>query len=180
MTSARQSGVAGSILVSDAGDTGTSTATDDSGTAGGSGGTGASATAADSTVSSCGHAGVADPTLTRDEAVGVAELFKVLGDPTRVLILRTLSDAGELCVHHLAEAVGMSQSSVSHHLRLLRATALVRGRRVGREVYYRPDDEHVEQLIDICAEHIVHAGGGADPRRTGVDPRDPARGDTRV
>lgn len=105
----------------------------------------------------CRHAAVPAPTLTRDQADRVAELFKVLGDPTRVLILRTLADTGEICVRHLAEAVGMSQSSVSHHLRLLRAAALVRGRRVGREVYYRPDDEHVVQLIAICVDHVAHA-----------------------
>ena len=77
----------------------------------------------------------------------------------------------ELCVRHLAEAVGMSQSSVSHHLRLLRATALVRARRVGREVYYRPDDEHVAQLIAICADHVNHAGGRREaPRAAGGAP----------
>ncbi len=115
----------------------------------------------------CHHDAVPDPTVTRDQAERVADLFKVLGDPTRVLILRTLADAGEVCVRHLAEAVGTSQSSVSHHLRLLRATSLVRTRRVGREVYYRPDDEHVVQLIAICADHVAHAAlAAASPAGT--------------
>jgi DNA-binding transcriptional ArsR family regulator len=94
--------------------------------------------------------------LTRDEAVAVADLFKILGDPTRVLIMHTLTQTGELCVHHLAEAVDMSPSSVSHHLRLLRSFGLIRARRAGREVYYRPDDAHVEQLLGVCLEHVRH------------------------
>jgi DNA-binding transcriptional ArsR family regulator len=97
--------------------------------------------------------------IDRDEAERIAELFKVLGDPTRVLILQALVTQGELCVHQLAEAVAMSQSSVSHHLRLLRTSGLIRARRRGREVHYRPDDDHVEQLIGVCAEHIGHGQG---------------------
>jgi DNA-binding transcriptional ArsR family regulator len=101
--------------------------------------------------------------LSRDEAVAVADLFKILGDPTRVLIMHTLTQTGELCVHHLAEAVDMSPSSVSHHLRLLRSFGLIRARRAGREVYYRPDDAHVEQLLGVCLEHVRHRlpGGSA-------------------
>jgi DNA-binding transcriptional ArsR family regulator len=105
--------------------------------------------------------------LDRDEAEQVADVFKVLGDPTRVLILQALVTGGELCVHELAEAVSMSQSSVSHHRRLLRTYGLIRARRAGREVYYRPDDDHVAQLIGVCAEHITHARGTAPaPRGT--------------
>lgn len=98
--------------------------------------------------------------LDRGDAERVADLFKVLGDPTRVLILQALIQGGELCVHQLADAVGMSQSSVSHHLRLLRTSGLIRARRSGREVYYRPDDDHVEQLIGVCVEHVAHDRGG--------------------
>ncbi|GAB4255005.1 MAG: hypothetical protein Kow00129_15930 [Thermoleophilia bacterium] len=110
--------------------------------------------------------------LDREDATQVAELFKVLGDPTRVLILQALIRNKELCVRHLAETVEMSQSAVSHHLRVLRTARLIRFRREGREVYYRPDDEHVEQLILVCSEHIRHesAGGGADgAAETGLD-----------
>ncbi len=96
----------------------------------------------------------------REDAEGIADLFKILGDPTRVLIVQTLIAAGELCVGDLASRVGMSQSAVSHHLRLLRNFALIRFRRQGREVLYRPDDSHVEQLIGVCAEHIAHRRGG--------------------
>ena len=98
--------------------------------------------------------------LDRDEAERVADLFKALGDPTRVLILQALVEGDELCVHQLADLVGMSQSSVSHHLRLLRTYGLIRARRKGREVYYRPDDDHVEQLIGVCVEHVAHSRGG--------------------
>jgi DNA-binding transcriptional ArsR family regulator len=105
----------------------------------------------------CGAATLAAlVSLSRDEAVAVADLFKILGDPTRVRIMHTLTQTGELCVHHLAEAVDMSPSSVSHHLRLLRSFGLIRARRAGREVYYRPDDAHVEQLLGVCLEHVRH------------------------
>lgn len=109
---------------------------------------------------SCVSEGLATLDLDRVDAERVADLFKVLGDPTRVLILQALVQSGELCVHQLAEVVGMSQSSVSHHLRLLRNFDLIRARRSGREVYYRPDDDHVEQLIGVCVEHVAHARGG--------------------
>jgi DNA-binding transcriptional ArsR family regulator len=103
---------------------------------------------------------------SRERAERVADLFKVLGDPTRVLILQALIGADELCVHELAAAVNMSPSAVSHHLRILRHFDLIRYRRDGREVYYRPHDEHVEQLIAVCSEHILHSRemmlGGAD------------------
>ncbi len=85
----------------------------------------------------------------------MAELFKVLSDPTRVQIIQTLIEDEETRVRDMAEAVGMSQSSVSHHLRILRNFRLVRTRRVGKEVYYSPDDDHVELLLRLCAEHIT-------------------------
>lgn len=96
---------------------------------------------------------------SREHAEHVADLFKVLGDPTRVLILQALIGADELCVHELAAAVSMSPSAVSHHLRILRLFDLIRHRRDGREVYYRPHDEHVGQLIGVCSEHILHSRG---------------------
>ena len=97
--------------------------------------------------------------VSREHAGRVADLFKVLGDPTRVLILQALIGAGELCVHELADAVNTSPSAVSHHLRILRHFDLIRYRRDGREVYYRPHDEHVAQLIGVCSEHILHSRG---------------------
>ncbi|MHB9116535.1 MAG: ArsR/SmtB family transcription factor [Thermoleophilia bacterium] len=97
----------------------------------------------------------------------VADVFKVLADPSRVLILEALKEAGELCVLHLADSVGMSQSAVSHNLRLLRHAGLVARRRHGRLVYYRPDDDHVTGLVALCADHVAH--------RTASGPDDTAR-----
>jgi DNA-binding transcriptional ArsR family regulator len=88
-------------------------------------------------------------------AVRAAELFKVLSDPTRVRIIQALIENEETRVRDLAEMVGMSQSSVSHHLRILRHFRLVRTRREGKEAYYSPDDAHVELLLRVCVEHIT-------------------------
>jgi ArsR family transcriptional regulator len=90
-----------------------------------------------------------------DLAARIAELFKVLSDPTRVQTIQTLMENDESRVSDLAETVGMSQSSVSHHLRILRNFHLVRTRREGKEVYYAPDDAHLELLLKVCAEHVT-------------------------
>jgi DNA-binding transcriptional ArsR family regulator len=93
------------------------------------------------------------------EAGRLAEQFKLLGDPNRTRILYALLDAGELCVCHLAEAVEVPESSVSHALRLLRTAGIVRNRRDGRMVYYTLDDEHVRLLLQLSLEHLRHDGG---------------------
>ena len=84
----------------------------------------------------------------------LAETFRILGDPTRVRILDVLS-AGELCVCDIAELVGMSESAVSHQLRLLRGTRLVRPRRAGRQVYYSFDDQHILSLFQQGLRHVT-------------------------
>jgi DNA-binding transcriptional ArsR family regulator len=89
----------------------------------------------------------------------MAAVFKVLADPSRCRLVAALIEADEICVCDLAATVGMSESSVSHHLRVLRASGLVRARRDGRMVYYSPDDEHIEQLLDITREHVRHQVG---------------------
>lgn len=86
----------------------------------------------------------------------MAAVFKVLADPSRCRLVAALIAAGEICVCDLAATVGMSESSVSHHLRVLRASRLVRARREGRMIYYAPDDEHIAQLLDITREHVAH------------------------
>jgi DNA-binding transcriptional ArsR family regulator len=83
----------------------------------------------------------------------VAETFRVLGDPTRVRILDALS-AGELCVCDIASLVGISESAVSHQLRLLRSMRLVRTRRAGRQIFYTLDDRHIVQLLQLAATHV--------------------------
>ena len=92
--------------------------------------------------------------LMPGEAVGaVADLFKMLGDGTRVRILDTLAQ-GERCVCDIAELVGMSESAVSHQLRLLRATRLVRVRRLGRQAFYALDDHHITGLLHDARRHV--------------------------
>ena len=86
----------------------------------------------------------------------MTELFRLLGDPTRVQILYALGEAGELCVCDIAAVVDMTETSVSHALRLLRAAGIVRNRRSGRMVYYSLDDAHVRLLLDVSAEHLRH------------------------
>ncbi|HZJ02483.1 MAG TPA: metalloregulator ArsR/SmtB family transcription factor [Thermoleophilia bacterium] len=108
----------------------------------------------------CGHSPAVPPRMTRDRAAAVADVFKVLADPSRVLMLEALKESGELCVLHLADAVSMSQSAVSHNLRLLRQAGLVTRRRDGRLVYYRPDDDHVTGLISLCGDHVAHQERG--------------------
>ena len=91
--------------------------------------------------------------LLGGETVAVlAETFGVLGDPTRVRILDAISD-GELCVCDIASLVGMSESAVSHQLRLLRTMRLVRPRRAGRQVFYTVDDHHILELLKLAAIH---------------------------
>ncbi len=85
----------------------------------------------------------------------LAELFKMLGDPTRIRIIAAVSTT-ELCVYDIAAVVGLSQSAISHQLRLLRAVGLVQARKAGKHVMYRLDDEHVAELFRGGLEHIAH------------------------
>lgn len=85
-------------------------------------------------------------------AARATNFLKLLGDPTRLNILSALH-AGELCVCDLAVVVGISESAVSHQLRLLRTGRLVTFRKEGRVVYYRLSDEHVTTLIRSALEH---------------------------
>jgi ArsR family transcriptional regulator, lead/cadmium/zinc/bismuth-responsive transcriptional repressor len=82
----------------------------------------------------------------------LADAFRVLGDPTRVRILDVLAK-GELCVCDIASLVGMSESAVSHQLRLLRSIRLVRNRRSGRQVFYAVDDHHILELLRLAQTH---------------------------
>jgi ArsR family transcriptional regulator len=83
----------------------------------------------------------------------LAETFRVLGDPTRVRILDALS-GGELCVCDIASLAGISESAVSHQLRLLRGMRLVRPRRSGRLVFYALDDHHIIELLTQALTHV--------------------------
>lgn len=94
--------------------------------------------------------------ISSDEADSLASLFRLLGDPTRMRMLYALVEAGELCVGDLAEVVDADESAVSHALRLLRTSGVVRNRRDGRHVYYRLDDVHVRLLLDVSREHLSY------------------------
>lgn len=83
----------------------------------------------------------------------LAELFKLFGDSTRVQILYALSES-ELCVCDLAALIGVSQSAVSHQLRILKSGKLVKFRREGKTVFYSLDDDHVARILNQGMEHI--------------------------
>ena len=93
--------------------------------------------------------------LREAEAAQLAELFRALSDPSRVRIVAVLT-SGEMNVGALAEAVGISESAVSHHLRGLRQMRLVRARKVGRQVFYSLDDEHIAELYRTGLDHVRH------------------------
>lgn len=94
-----------------------------------------------------------DQMITLDRANGLAELFKTLGDPTRIRIMDALVRS-EFCVCDLAELLGSSQSATSHQLRVLRNNNLVKYRREGKMVYYSMQDSHVSELYRQGLEHI--------------------------
>ena len=83
----------------------------------------------------------------------LAELFKVFGDSTRIKILYSLFET-ELCVYDIARLLNLSQSSVSHQLRILKTSKLVKFRRDGKSVFYSLDDEHVRSIISMGMEHV--------------------------
>jgi ArsR family transcriptional regulator, lead/cadmium/zinc/bismuth-responsive transcriptional repressor len=87
------------------------------------------------------------------EASRLASIYKALGDPTRIRMIMALLD-GEICVCDLAAFLGLTESAVSHQLRLLREQALVKKRRDGQVLYYSLDDEHVSDLLQVGLDHV--------------------------
>ena len=83
----------------------------------------------------------------------LAEFFKIFGDSTRIRILFVLFEA-ELCVGDLAEALDMTQSAISHQLKILKQNKLVKSRRVGKSVFYSLADDHVSSIMAQGIEHI--------------------------
>ena len=83
----------------------------------------------------------------------LAELFNVFGDSTRIKILYSMFE-NELCVNDIARLLNLSQSSVSHQLRILKTSKLVKFRREGKSIYYSLDDEHVRSIISMGMEHV--------------------------
>lgn len=93
--------------------------------------------------------------LPKDEVLyDLAELFKAFGDSTRVKLLCALFES-DMCVCDLAAVLGISQSAVSHQLRTLKASRLVKFRRDGKVIYYSLDDEHIKSIFNQGFEHIT-------------------------
>ena len=99
--------------------------------------------------------------LDKKQLSAVSEFFKVLGDETRMKIINALSH-GELCVSDIAAALEMTQSAVSHQLKLLRMAGQVKARREGKSIYYSLDDQHVIDILDEALTHIRHKINEAD------------------
>ena len=85
----------------------------------------------------------------------LSNFFRILGDATRVKILYAL-DKNELCVCDIANVLGMSKSSISHQLKTLKNSGIVKCEKRGKEVFYMLDDEHVQQVFEVGIEHIKH------------------------
>ena len=90
-----------------------------------------------------------------DSLYDLSEVFRVFGDSTRIRILYALFES-ELCVCDIAALLGMTQSAVSHQLRILKDAKLVRFRRDGKSVFYALDDDHVRMILRVGMEHLNH------------------------
>ena len=103
------------------------------------------------------HQGAVDQVrqvLPPDEVLSdLADLFKIFGDSTRIKILYVLFES-EMCVCDIAQLLGMTQSAISHQLRALKQSKLVKYRREGKQVYYALADGHVRTILDQGIEHI--------------------------
>lgn len=93
--------------------------------------------------------------LPKEETLNdLAELFKVFGDSTRIKIICSLFES-EMCVCDLSVLLNISQSAISHQLRVLKSARLVKFRRAGKVIYYSLDDEHIKQIFDAGLHHIT-------------------------
>ena len=91
--------------------------------------------------------------IAENDMVRLALTYKIMGDPTRLKIIMALR-GGEMCVCDIAAFLGLSESAVSHQLRRLRESSLVRSRRDGQILYYSLDDSHVLDLVTVGLHHI--------------------------
>lgn len=96
---------------------------------------------------------VLDSLPQEEELYDLAELFKVFGDSTRIRILHALLET-ELCVGDMAQILNLSQSAVSHQLKILKDAKLVRFRREGKIIFYALDDDHVRNILSMGMEHV--------------------------
>lgn len=91
---------------------------------------------------------------SEDVIYDVAELFKVFGDSTRTNILMALFES-EMCVCDIGELLNMTKSAISHQLRILRQSKLVKARKSGKEVFYSLADDHVVKIFEMAIEHVA-------------------------
>lgn len=96
--------------------------------------------------------------LNEEMCYDLSDFFKIFGDSTRIKILYALFQS-EMCVNDLVNELGMTQSAISHQLRLLRQNDIVKFRKEGQSAIYSLDDEHVSILLDKGIEHIRHKNG---------------------
>ena len=96
---------------------------------------------------------VTDTLPDEEDLYDLAELFKIFGDSTRIRILFVLFEA-EVCVCDMAAILGMTQSAISHQLRILKANRLVKTRRDGKQIFYSLDDEHIRSIIEAGCIHL--------------------------
>ena len=92
--------------------------------------------------------------LTEQQGIELAEIFRLMGDPTRLRII-LLCMAGPICVSDIAARLGVEQSLASHHLRLLRAGRVLRARRQGKQMLYSVADEHISCVVVDMVEHVT-------------------------
>ena len=90
---------------------------------------------------------------TEEEIFDLADLFKLFSDSTRIKIIYLIYK-NKVCVNDIAENLNMTQSAVSHQLKNLKQARLVRSEKIGKEVYYDLDDEHIERIFSLSLEHI--------------------------
>ena len=93
--------------------------------------------------------------VNREIMEHIADLFKGFADPTRVHILTLLEQRQELCVTDIAEAVELSQSAISHQLRILKQMHLIKFRREGKNIWYSLADDHVKTILQMGLEHVL-------------------------
>lgn len=109
---------------------------------------------------SCTHvhndliAQVAQALPQENDLYDLAELFKIFGDSTRIKILYALLES-ELCVCDIASTLSMNQSAISHQLRILKQSKLIKSRRSGKSMFYSLADEHVYAILSYGMEHIM-------------------------
>jgi len=102
-----------------------------------------------------------DDDLSDDQAIELAEMFKLMGDPSRLRIILSCLNT-PMCVTDIAAKHRLSQSLVSHHLRLLRAARVLRAERKGKQIFYEANDEHVRRVIGDMVAHVREHPGDTE------------------